>query len=265
MELLKKHYEKIILSVVLLGLAVAAALLPIMVSKERSALQELEQGIIATPPKQLKPVDLSTNEAVLARLQKPATLKLAGDHNLFNPVQWQRRPDGTIFPIRAGSDIGPGALKIVNVKPLFLKIEFEGPTGTAENLQYRFKIVREASARAAQRVPTTRSVPAVGSKNDIFMLKEMRPKENPVEFVLEMVEDKEQVTVSREKPFSQVAGFLVDLKYDPEKLSFIGKRVGDSLVFTGDTNKIVAITETNVTVRATSNDKRTTVTYKPAP
>jgi hypothetical protein len=62
MEFLRKHYEKIILSVVLLGLAVAAALLPMMVSRERSALEELERDIRQTPPKPLKASDLSTNE-----------------------------------------------------------------------------------------------------------------------------------------------------------------------------------------------------------
>ena len=62
-----------------------------------------------------------------------------------------------------------------------------------------------------------------------------------------------------------VAGYSVDLKYDPERLTFLGKRIGDSLVFGGDTNKIVAMTETNVTVQATSTTKRTTVAYAPAP
>jgi hypothetical protein len=264
MEFLRKHYEKIILSVVLLGLAVAAALLPMMVSRERSALEELERDIRQTPPKPLKASDLSTNELSLERLQKPSALKLAGEHNLFNPVQWQRRPDGTLFPIRTGKEIGAGALIIAKLSPLFLRIEFDGPTGTPENPQYRFRILREAAKRADQRVPTTRSAPAVGSKNDVFMVKEMKPKDNPTEFVLELVEDKQQVAVTKEKPFSQVAGYLADLRYEPEKLSFIAKRVGDSLVFAGDTNKIVAITETNVTVRATSNDKRTTIPYKPA-
>jgi hypothetical protein len=261
MEFLRKHYEKIILSVVLLGLAVAAALLPMMVSRERSALEELERDIRQTPPKPLKASDLSTNELSLERLQKPSALKLAGEHN---PVQWQRRPDGTLFPIRTGKEIGAGALIIAKLSPLFLRIEFDGPTGTPENPQYRFRILREAAKRADQRVPTTRSAPAVGSKNDVFMVKEMKPKDNPTEFVLELVEDKQQVAVTKEKPFSQVAGYLADLRYEPEKLSFIAKRVGDSLVFAGDTNKIVAITETNVTVRATSNDKRTTIPYKPA-
>ncbi len=265
MEFLKKHYEKIILSVVLLGLAVAAALLPIMVSRERSALAELDISIKKTPPKQLKLLDLTTNEAVLGRLQKPSALNLVGEHNLFNPVQWQRRSDGTLFPIRTGREIGPSALSVVKFSPLYLKIEYDGQTGTPDAPQFRFKIVREAARRSDQRVPTTRSVPSVGSKNDVFMVKDMKPRESPVDFVLELAEDKQQIAVSRDKPFSQVAGYLVDLRYDPEKVSFVAKRLGDTLIFAGDTNKIVAITETNVTVRATSNDKRTTIAYKPAP
>ena len=85
------------------------------------------------------------------------------------------------------------------------------------------------------------------------------------EFVMELAENNEPVTVTKDKPYVSVAGYLADLKYDPEKLTFIGKRQGDALVFAGDTNKIVAITATNVTVQATSNTKRTTVTYAPTP
>ena len=96
-------------------------------------------------------------------------------------------------------------------------------------------------------------------------MKEARPKDNPVEFTLELADTKEQVTVTKDKPYVSVAGFAVDLKYGPDNLTFPGKRVGDSLVFAGDTNKIVAITETNVTVAAASNTKRTTVAYTPPP
>ena len=92
----------------------------------------------------------------------------------------------------------------------------------------------------------------------------MKPKDNPAEFVLELADDKEQVVVSRDKPYVNVAGYSVDLKYEPERLTFNGKKMGDSLIFGGDTNKIVAITETNVTVQATST-KRTTVSYTPTP
>jgi hypothetical protein len=264
MEFLKNHYEKVILSVVLLGLAVAAVLLLTWVGNEKRTLEEMEGQIIQTPPKALKPLDLATNELVLQRQVKPSGLRLAGEHNLFNPVQWQKIPDGRLIPIRTGREIGPGALTITKIVPLYLKIEFEGASASGDNVQYRFKITREAEKSASKRVPITLSASSVGSKNPVFVLKDMKPKDSPAEFVLELVDSKEQVPVTKDKPYSSVAGYTVDLKYDPERLIFLGKRLGDSLVFAGDTNKIVAITETNVTVRASST-KQTTVTYTPRP
>jgi hypothetical protein len=92
----------------------------------------------------------------------------------------------------------------------------------------------------------------------------MRPPQNPTEFVFELVEGNEVITVSRETPFKRIAGYMVDLKYDPEKLAFNDKRVGDALSFGGETHKIVAITETNITVATTPNNKRTTIALQPA-
>src|SRR5438876_1582092 len=144
MEFLKNNYEKVILSVVLLGLAVAAVLLLTWVGNEKRALEEIEQGIIQVPPKPLKPVDLSTNEMVLQRLVKASNLRLSGDHNLFNPVQWQRMPDGRLIPLRTGREIGAGALSVIHITPLYLKIEYEGAGGSGDVLQYRFRVTREA-------------------------------------------------------------------------------------------------------------------------
>jgi len=265
MEFLKNNYEKVILSVVLLGLAVAAVMLLTSVDSEKRAPAENESGIIATKPKELKVVDLSTNEAALQRLLKPPSLHLAGEHNLFNPVPWQRMPDGRLIPMRTGREVGPGALSVTRVTPLYLKIEYEGTAGTPESAQYRFKITREAERSPNKRIPTTFSVGAVGNKNAVFVLTDLKPKDNPNEFVLELVDDKQPVVVTKDKSSVSVAGYSVDLKYDPEKLTFLNKRLGDPLVFAGDTNKIVAITATNVTVQAVSTTKRTTVDYTPAP
>ena len=264
MEFLKNNYEKVILSVVLLGLAVAAALLPIWVAGEKRALEEIDNQITQTERKELKLVNLSTNEIVLQRVVKATALRLSGEHNLFNPVPWQRMRDGHLIPIRTGREIGPSALAITKIAPLYLKIEYDGPAPTAENAQYRFRVTRETEKTAGKRLTTVSAAPG-GSKNQTFMLKEAKPKDNPVEFTLELTDTKEQVAVSKDKPYVSVAGFAVSLKYGPDNLTFSDKRVGDSLVFAGDTNKIVAITETNVTVAAASNTKRTTVAYTPTP
>ena len=264
MEFLKNNYEKVILSVVLLGLAVAAALLPIWVAGEKRALEEIDNQITQTERKELKSIDLSTNEMVLQRVVKAAALRLSGEHNLFNPVPWQRMRDGHLVPIRTGREIGPSALAITKIAPLYLRIEYDGPAPSADTVQYRFRVTRETEKSAGKRVATYSAVPG-GAKNQAFMLREAKPKDNPVEFTLELADTKEQVTVTKDKPYVSVAGFAVDLKYGPDNLTFPGKRVGDSVVFAGDTNKIVAITETNVTVAAASNTKRTTVAYTPTP
>src|SRR5438132_3393165 len=79
MEFLKNNYEKVILSVVLLGLAVAAALLPIWVAGEKRALDEIDNQITQTERKELKSINLFTNEMVLQRVVKATALRLAGE------------------------------------------------------------------------------------------------------------------------------------------------------------------------------------------
>ena len=265
MEFLKNNYEKVILSVVLLGLAVAAVLLLTSVDAEKRALEETQSGVLRAKPKVMKEVNLATNETVLQRLVKPAELQLAGEHNLFNPVPWQRMPDGRLIPLRTGREMGAGALSIVTITPLYLRIEYEGVSGTGDTTQYRFKVTREAERTASKRVPSTLSAKAVGSKNNVFVLTDMKPKDDPSIMTLELVADKEQAVVTKDKPYASVAGYTASLKYDPEKLTFLNKRLGDTLVFAGDTNKIIDITATNVTVQAISTTKRTTVDYTPAP
>ncbi len=264
MEFLKNNYEKVVLSVVLLGLAVAAALLPIWVASEKRALEEIDNQITQTERKELKPVNLTTNEIVLQRVVKATALRLSGEHNLFNPVPWQKMRDGHLIPIRTGREIGPSALVITKIAPLYLRIEYDSPAPTTEAAQYRFRVTRENEKSAGKRLTTYSAAPG-GSKNAVFMLKEAKPKDNPVEFTLELADTKEQVAVSKDKPYVSVAGYAASLKYGPDNQTFQDKRVGDSLVFAGDTNKIVAITETNVTVAAASNTKRTTVAYTPPP
>ena len=54
MDFLKKHYEKVMLGVVLLGLAVAVAVLPFMIASEKEKLEEMKSSC---PPSESQTVD----------------------------------------------------------------------------------------------------------------------------------------------------------------------------------------------------------------
>jgi hypothetical protein len=262
LNILKKHYEKVILSVVLLGLAIAAAMLLLRVAEERDRLDQFRQLPPVAAPRALEPTDVSTNITTLARLQRPTPVVIYGTNHLFNPVQWQRRPDGSFDKIVTGDETGPGALEITAVKPLYSIITFVGESRTGDLLQYQFRIERQAAASVAER-RLTRSFTTVGSRNAGLLLKELRPRDEPNEFVFEVLDDKSEVIVTRDQPHRAIAGYTVDLRYEPERRTFTERRIGDSLRFAGDENKIVAITATNVTVEA-SNRKRTTIPHNAA-
>jgi len=117
MDLLKKHYEKIILGGVLLILAVGAALLPVMIGKERDDLNEKEQMIIV-PPKPLEPLNFSTQQLRIAELKTAGVLDLATTNKVFNPLLWQKGADGRILKIKTGDETGPKALVVTKVTPL---------------------------------------------------------------------------------------------------------------------------------------------------
>ncbi len=258
MEFLKKNYEKVVLSVVLLGLAVAAGLLLTQVADENRRLDDIRNLNLTTAPQELVPMDTTTNLNLLARMQRHEALVLSGTNNLFNPVIWQRRDD-RLMKIPSGEEIGPRALQIVETKPLYLRIAYVGQTESGGLTQYSFRIQRESATRPGDRAPTTRAFTGVGVQSAGLLLREMRPAEQPTEFVLEMIEDKTQVVVGPGKDYDKVTGYLATLRYAPDNRVYHEKRVGDTLSVDNETYKIVAITETSVTVEA-PNRKRTTIT-----
>ena len=67
MDFLKKHYEKIILGAILLGLVIVAAALPMAVADVRSQIQD--KDVQPTDKAAYQPMNLATQEMALARLK----------------------------------------------------------------------------------------------------------------------------------------------------------------------------------------------------
>ena len=266
MQFLKKHYEKVLLSIVLLGLAGAAAALPWQVSHERDRLEEIRRNLtVKVKAKPFKPLDdwLNTNRTTLARLESPLNLELSGPHNLFNPVPWKKAPDGRLVPIRTGSELGPGALKIDRIKELMLTVSFDVAPAASPGDPIRYQVILKRETDSNPR-PITRTVSMANPRNNEFEVVSVQGATNePTALVIKLNGDFEPVTVSKDQPFTRIVGYSADLEYPPAKQPFKNKRTNDIIKLENDpeTYKIVAITRNEVVLSADSNKRRTVIKY----
>ncbi|MFN3408641.1 MAG: hypothetical protein ACK45B_06585 [Limisphaerales bacterium] len=257
MDVIKKHWEKILLGVVLVGLAGVALWLPFKIGAEKADLEEVRNRLLAPRVEPLPPLSFTEFEALLARAQAPLNLDFGTGHRLFNPVLWQRRSDGTPFKVETGREVGPGAIVPVRTTPLFTIISLDNVTTNESGARYAIGLERQAAPRVADRRKRQQFV-SVGQKTEFFSLRSVRgPAADPEALVLEWNETGEEMVVGKDRPFRRVDGYLADLRYPPENRLWSGRRVGDRLTFGGEEYNIVAITETEVVLSARSGKKTT--------
>lgn len=269
MDFLKKigdacrlHYEKILLSVVLLGLAAAVLYLNKMKEDEDTNLKQYEKVLEKSKVSPVKPVDLSGYHAAIALITNPPPLNFSLPHHLFNPVKWQRRPDGTLLKLVTGQEIGWPKMVVTRIAPLNFIIDLERvPTPGS----YYLGVTREAAERPAERKKKQRFA-TLNTKNEFFTLKEIKgPPEDPEELVLELADRVKKVSIAKDKPFTEVEGYEADLKYTIDGKAFNGLRVNSPVRFLGEDYIVVAITPNEVVVSARSNDKKYTVRQTAVP
>ena len=254
LDLIKKHYEKVLLGLVLVGLTLAVASLPIIINRERTTLQEAREKLTNPKVKPLPALDMTAENAAIQRVQSPFKLDFTTRHNLFNPVLWQRRSDGSIIKIQTGNEIGPGALEITAIKPLYLTLTYNSLSASG----YQISIDRPGSGKHSTIVSKE------SNKSDLLNLQQVvGPPEKPTDLVLELKETGETIHLAPDKPYQQIVDYEADLKYPPENKSWQNRRVNNLLSFAGATYKIVAITANNVVLSA-PNNKKTTITFNPA-
>lgn len=261
MDFIKKNYEKLVLGVVLLAVAGVAVYLMYSVTQVREDLSNALQQFDRAKKKEVAAVDLTTNAAVLSKVAKPAPVVLAGlDHYTFNPITWARAANGRLEPSKPRPDIGAAGLVYLKSHDLDLEIAFADVAGTPDSPRYQFSVRREYEKSPSNRRAMVESIPVgAESKAQIFKVLEARgPKENPTEFLCELVSTREQFILSRTKSFRKTMGYAADLRYDAAKREFSQKRAGETLNLSGVTYKIVAIEKDELVVSA-PNSERTTV------
>jgi hypothetical protein len=250
MEFLKKHYEKLILSIVLLGLAAVAATLPMKVSAEKQREEDRKQSLIGAKVTPFPPVDLATNQTVLDKVKKPIKFDIAGKHNLFNPVPWVEKQGGELVKIQGGN-MGISALQVTAIQPLNLRMSFDevipttGANGTNE-YKYQVTVIREGATSN----PKSGRAMSVGlTAAGVGTLKEVQgPPDNPAALVIELP-DRSRVTISKEKPYTRIIGYAADLVCELPPLTKKGAKVGDRLQIGTDIYAINSVDTNSVVLR----------------
>ncbi len=257
--LLKRHYEKVILALALIGLIGAVVYLNELKSAENEKIEAYDRGIGKRKGKPVPSIDVSALGTAVQHATNPPSLDFSPPHNLYNPVKWQKRPDGTLLKVETGKEVGPQALQIVKIEPLRLLITLDQQSGSGVNMS----VTQEAHTNKAWRVRipsfiTTNSASERRHRSGVFSLRDFKVTPDGPVADIELA-DGTKASVSVNKPFSRVEGYKVDLNYPPEKISFPDRRVGDVLSLAGEDYIIVAINQNEVVVSARSNDRRTTI------
>ena len=280
MDFVKKHYEKILLGFVLLGLVGALVFLPFMIASDQQKLKDMSYGVVHPKTAPLPGLDLSRETNVLGRLQSPYKLDFSTTNKLFNPVEWQKTPDGRLIKLASSEVVGMVAVTKITPLYLILTLESVEPTESVETTgsvetngfgtRYVISMERQAAPLPSQRGkrPHYASVgERVGEKDDAFIIREVSgsPADpGTLKLTVQLMDTGEKATLSQDKPFQRVDGYSADLKYDLEKppRTWQGQRIGANLKFAGNDYIIVAIDQGAVILKARSNDKKTTLPYK---
>ncbi len=266
MQFLKKHYEKVLLSIVLLGLAAAAAALPYMVSQARAQIDSTVNSVVRSKAKPWIALDLSTNQEVIRRIEGPVKVALAGQHNLFNPVKWVRREDGRVVKLASGNELGAGALVVTRIEPLDMSVTFDGVSTNADKLHYTLTVLKENISNTS----TNQRSAQLGVRGQFFTIESVNgPSSAPESLVVRLKEGNELITVTKGRPYKRTVEYMADMAYPPQNQNLFKKREKDSIIISGDggkqTYKIVAINQSEVVLSAEPSGKRTTVKLSPAP
>ena len=262
MDFLKKHYEKVLLGVVLLGLAVAVVFLLLKIPSEKQKLEDMRNSLINRPVKALTNLDLALPDDMLKRMATPAMVDFSTPNKLFNPMPWQKAVDGRLIRADA-TNVGPNAVTITKLTPLYLKLTLDSVTPLDTGTRYVIGIEKEAALNPRERNKTQKYC-SLNTKNETFTLREVKAApDDPTNatVVLELNDSRQRVEVSKEHPFRRIDGYMVDLKYAPESKTWTARRIGAELFLNGEGYNIVAITENDVVLSAKSNQKKWTVKY----
>ena len=87
MQFLKKHYEKILLGVVLAGMIGVLVFMLFYIQADKRAMEDTINGVINASVKPLPDLDMAANSDAMTRLQSPYLLDFETGNKVFNPFE----------------------------------------------------------------------------------------------------------------------------------------------------------------------------------
>src|SRR6266404_3961731 len=197
MDFLKKHYEKVLLGVVLLGLAVAVAFLPFKIASEKQTLEEARIKLIQRPVKPLTNIDLTVPDTALKRVSASFSFDLTTTNKVFNPVPWQSAADKHLIKV-GEQNIGPRAVVITKTTPLYLSLTLDSVSVVEAGPKYIIGVQKEAAPNPSQRTKKEVSC-SLNVKSDFMIVREVKGKpEDPAQVIIELTDTGERGVVTKE-------------------------------------------------------------------
>ena len=263
MDFLKKHYEKIVLGVVLIGLAVAVAVLPFFISSEKAKLADMKSAVLHPKVKPLTNLDLSVSEQALKRMATPAVIDFGPPNRLFNPMPWQKAADAHLV---LRESVGPSRVVVTNIVPLYLVLTLDSVTPSDAGPKYVIGIEKQAAATAGQR-NKRQSLCSTNppTKDDTFTMVDVKGKpDDPSQIIVQLNDSGDKAVITKDQPFRRVDGYMADLHYDLEKKNWQHKRVNSGPIsLNGEDYNIVAINQNEVVLSAKLNGKKWPIKANP--
>ncbi len=271
MDFLKNHYEKIVLSLVLIGLAAVGVWLALQAMAFRGTIEATN----ALQPQPSPPGGIAeTNQffEALTNSKTPRRVDFDGDHKIFNPEKILKNPRTRM--VLPANDLGPKAIEVLKIRPLYLRTKLEMKKVRDRitiNLHYlsEFEAGRYAtrwnrtSLKAEKKIrmssPLARMRQMQMLVNSVNMTPET-PEQMSAELEFTIGAGLPQIIVLKGEEESKIAlEYEADLHYppDPENDEFKNVRKDKPLVFGGDTNTVMQVSSNAITLRALSNFKRT--------
>jgi hypothetical protein len=262
MDFLKKHYEKLLLGVMLAGLIGVLVFMLFYIAGDKADMASKRDSLINPHAKPLTNLDLTVEEGAIARMKTSYNLDLETTNKLLNPMEWQKAMDGSL--IRVGKQTGPQMAAVTNIAPLYLVVSLDSVVTNELGATYIVKVERQAAPQPAKRRAVPHYTREGDKPNDAFQLLEVKgPKESPTALVLKMVDTGDVITISKDKPYRHIDAYSADFRYDPERKSFRGKRINDRVSFGGVDYVVVEVNQNELILEDQSNQKKTSLPISP--